>query len=377
MRLVICAGGTGGGVYPALAVHQALIDLAPAPPEVLWVGGEGGMEAELVRREGIQFQAVPAAGVHGVGWRALPGNLNQLRRGYLASRRILRDFQPQALFSTGGYVAVPMAIAARSLGRHKPATILYVPDIEPGMALKFLARFADRIALTAEESKDYFGNPNKLTISGYPVRQELGHWDKNQAMQTLGLADGLPTLLVFGGSKGARSINRALLAGIPELLQKMQIVHISGSLDWPEVQAAGSQLPAALQSHYKAFSYLHEEMGAALSAADLVVARAGASTLGEFPLFGLPALLVPYPHAWRYQMVNAEYLVSHGAALLMADEDMIANLVPIVLKLMEDTSGRSKMQQAMQALANPNAARAIAAEILALANINSQEGNGW
>src|SRR5512141_1640290 len=146
VRLLICAGGTGGGVYPALAVLQALSAKHPGV-ETLWVGGEGGMEAELVKRAGIPFTSIPAAGLHGVGLRTLPRNLLQLARGTAAARRILSDFHPDVLFFTGGFVAGPLAFAAhtrpRSAGGAVP-TLVYVPDIEPGMALRSLAQFADR-----------------------------------------------------------------------------------------------------------------------------------------------------------------------------------------------------------------------------------------
>ncbi len=132
------------------------------------------------------------------------------------------------------------------------------------------------------------------------------------------MSDQLPILLVFGGSTGARSINRALLAVLPELLKEMQIIHVSGKLDWAEVEAARGQLSglsgeqADLAQRYRAYPYLHAEMGAALAAADLALSRAGASSLGEFPQAGLPAILVPYPYAWRYQKVNASYLAAAG-----------------------------------------------------------------
>src|SRR5690242_10543717 len=168
VRLLICAGGTGGGVYPALAVHSALIG-KHADVETLWVGGEGGMEQELVTRAGIPYRSIPAAGVHGVGARALPRNITRLARGVLASRRILHEFKPHVLFFTGGYVAAPMAFAGR-----KTPILLYVPDIEPGLALKFLSRFADRIAVTAPDSKKYFSRTERLVVTGYPLRTELG-----------------------------------------------------------------------------------------------------------------------------------------------------------------------------------------------------------
>src|SRR5512144_1922032 len=206
VRLLICAGGTGGGVYPALAVHGALTAKVPTV-ETLWVGGEGGMEESLVKRQGIPFRSVPAAGVHGVSLMALPGNLVQIGRGILAARSILNDFQPDVLLFTGGYVAVPVALAGHSI-----PSLLYVPDIEPGMALKSLARFADVIAVTTEESQKYFKKPVHAT--GYPLRPELALWERQTAHEHLEISGELPVLLVSGGSKGARSINLAVLRNL-------------------------------------------------------------------------------------------------------------------------------------------------------------------
>lgn len=357
-------------MYPALAVLQTLKD---KPVTVLWVGGEGGMEAELVQRAGLQFRAIAAAGVHGVGLRRLPGNLARLARGYRQARQILKEFQPDVLFFTGGYLAPPVAWA----GRHLPS-LLYVPDIEPGLALKTLARLAGVIAVTAEESRRYFPRQARLVVTGYPTRPDLRAWDLAQARQVLGLTEDLPVLLVFGGSKGARSINRALLEALPQLLPEMQVVHISGQLDWPEVERSRRALPDRLSDpvwagRYHAFPYLHDEMGAALTAADLVVARAGASTLGEFPLFGLPAVLVPYPHAWRYQYVNAQYLVERQAAVLLPDAELPTRLAAVVLKLMHDPAQREKMRHSMRAFQKPEAAAEIGKLLLDLPRLTKTE----
>ena len=165
MRLLICAGGTGGGVYPALAVLKAITKEADA---ILWVGGKRGIEAALVQRENVPFKAIPAAGVHGVGLSALPGNILRLVQGTLASWRILRQFKPDVLFFTGGYVAFPMALAGWRI-----PSVLYVPDIEPGMALNVLSRFAHAIALTVDESSKYFSNSKHTIVTGYPTRPEL------------------------------------------------------------------------------------------------------------------------------------------------------------------------------------------------------------
>jgi len=344
-------------VYPALAVWQRLHEVDPEA-EVLWVGGQGGMEETLVRRAGVPFQAIPAAGVHGVGWRRLPGNVARLARGFFAARRVLRAFHPDVVFFTGGYVAVPVALAAR--GR---PMVLFVPDIEPGLALKTITPLARAIAVTVEPARAFFPASKTVVVTGYPLRREIEAWigQKARAREHLGLPKDAFVTLVFGGSRGARSINRALMKQLDALLPHTTIVHISGQLDWPHVHAFRETLPEDQRARYHAYPYLHDDdMGAALAAADLVVARAGASTLGEFPAFGLPAILVPYPYAWRYQQRNAAYLAERGAARILPDADLPQRLASEVLALIQDADQRTRMAHAMQRLHQPRAAERIA-----------------
>jgi UDP-N-acetylglucosamine--N-acetylmuramyl-(pentapeptide) pyrophosphoryl-undecaprenol N-acetylglucosamine transferase len=321
------------------------------------------MEADLVTRAGINFTTIPAAGVHGVGLKALPGNLARLMRGYGAARKMLREFEPDAMFFTGGYVAGPVALAGRKI-----PTAIYVPDIEPGLALKFLARFADHIAVTAEDSRQYFPNDDRVVVTGYPVRSKMAKWDKDEAFQTFGFSAELPTLLVTGGSLGALSINKAVTTALSDLLPEMQIVHITGARTWEQFKDVVTTLPEDLRPRYQAFSYLHEEMGAAFAIADLVVSRAGASSIGEYPHFAIPAILVPYPHAWRYQKVNADYLANKDAALTLEDERLSAELAPLILDLIRDTNKRTQMRQKIKSLANDNAAAEIAMLLTTLAS---------
>ena len=329
--------------------------------ETLWVGGEGGMEEDLVKRAGIPFRSVPAAGVHGVGLRALPGNLAKLTRGVLESRRILKDFKPDVLFFTGGYVAAPMALAGRDL-----PIVLYVPDIEPGLALKFLSYFADVITVTAPDSKKYFSHPERIIHTGYPLRSGLLNWSREKAVTHFGLDASLPTLLVTGGSKGARSINMAVTGQLNDLLEMAQIIHLTGTLDIETVQAAAEKLPAEKKSRYHVMPYLHE-MGAALAAADLVVSRAGASSIGEYPFFGLPAVLTPYPYAWRYQKVNADYLAERNAAVILPDELLQDTLSTVIKDLLSNGNKQDAMKTAMKNLAQPHAAEDIAGQLVKLA----------
>jgi UDP-N-acetylglucosamine--N-acetylmuramyl-(pentapeptide) pyrophosphoryl-undecaprenol N-acetylglucosamine transferase len=328
----------------------------------LWVGGEGGMEARLVERAGIPFKTIPAAGIHGVAIRQLPGNLSAIARGVKIASNILKEFKPDVLFFTGGYVAVPMALAGRKI-----PSLLYVPDIEPGMALKVLSYFAECITVTAEESKRYFSSKANVVVTGYPVRTELSIWIKPAARQHFGIKSNLPVVLIYGGSKGAHSINEALLAHLTTLLEHVEVVHITGELDWAEVESKRATLTADQAEHYHAFPYLHEDMGAALAAADLAVSRAGASILGEFPQFGVPAILVPYPYAWRYQKVNADTLTKRGAALMIEDAKLKSGLYLTIEKLLETPKKLDAMRAAMIALRSPNAAGKIAAQLFKLA----------
>jgi UDP-N-acetylglucosamine--N-acetylmuramyl-(pentapeptide) pyrophosphoryl-undecaprenol N-acetylglucosamine transferase len=326
------------------------------------------MEAGLVKREGVPFEAIPAAGVAGVGARAMPGNLLKLARGFSSARKLLRSFRPEVMLFTGGYVAVPVALAGRTPipGLKRPRSLLFVPDIEPGLALKTLVRWADHIAVSAEESRGYFPGHPAVTVTGYPVRRELNVLDRSEARKTLGLSLDLPLVLVLGGSRGARQINRSVLAILPDLLSGVQVVHATGQLDYPEIMRAWQSLvnenkiSAEAKERYHPYPYLADEMAAAFSAADIVVSRAGASTLGELPLYGLPAVLVPYPYTWRYQKVNAAYLESRGAAVVLEEAELTERLLPLIVEIMADPARRSQMQEAMRALHHPQAASDIA-----------------
>lgn len=354
-------------MYPALSVVEALGN--EANPQ-LWIGSQGGMEADLVQRAGIPYASIPSAGVHGVDWKTLPGNFWKLLAGFLAALRLVQKFDPEVLLFTGGYVAVPVALAA--WGR---PMVLFVPDIQPGMALNFLARFASCIAVSVEETREYISQKAKVVVTGYPTRPNLLGWERNKAREELGLENSSQVLMVLGGSKGAHSINRSIISHLPQFLEAAQVVHISGALDWNDVQAAKRSLAENQAGRYHPFEYIHE-IGQVLAASDAVVSRAGASILGEYPLFGLPAILVPYPYAWKYQKANADYLVSRGAALLIEDEKIDDQLLPAVQQLLADGNRLRTMQQAMQQLAQPQAANKIADLVRQQVTVGSRKREG-
>ncbi len=345
-------------MYPALAVADWLTTDSAQPPTICWVGSTGGVEESLADRVGIPFEGILATGLRGKNPLAMLGGLWVLSRGFRQARRLVATFQPEVLLVTGGYVCAPVTLAARLAG---VPLLVYLPDMEPGLAIKFLARLADRVAVTAQPAASHFRR-GQAVVTGYPVRRELFERDPAEARARLGLRaedEHLPVLLVFGGSQGARSINRAVSEGIQALLEVAQVIHVSGRRDAEWTQAGRAALPELLQARYHVYDYLHEEMVDALLVADLVVSRAGASTLGEFPAAGLPAVLVPYPYAGAHQWDNARYLVEAGAAITIADADLGTRLIPAVLDLLADSNRRVAMQQAARALARPGAAQRI------------------
>ena len=328
------------------------------------MGVAGSVEQELAARAGVPFQAIESGQVRGMAPWTAARNLLKAGRGVRQTARLLAQFRPDVVFVTGGFVAGPVVLAA---WRARQPVFIYLPDMAPGLAIRRLSRFASRVGVTFPEVARWF--PGKAVVTGYPVRQEILALagQRGPARAQMGLLADLPVLLVFGGSRGARSINRALAAALPALLPHCQVVHISGTLDWPEVEAQAQALPAELRPRYQAFPYLHDQMALALAAADLVVARAGASTLGEFPALGLPSILVPYPYSGQHQEINADYLAQRGAAIKLPDSHLSAQLAPTVLRLLQNPAELAAMSQAAGALAQPAAAAAIAQELRRLA----------
>jgi len=321
---------------------------------VLWITGEGKMDKEILADQNITVASIPAAGLHGVGLAAIPGSMIKLTRGYFKTKKLVKKFRPDVIFFTGGYLGIPVSLAAG-----KTPSVAFIPDIEPGAALNFLIKRAVKVAVTTNETSRYLPKNKKIIVTGYPIRSDISQWTHTKGMKALKLSENIPVLLVFGGSKGALSINRALFPILSDLLKKTQIVHITGTENWQESQHIKSNLSEKLQIRYHVYPFLHDTMGAALASADLVVCRAGASTLGELPFFGLPAILVPYPHAWRYQHTNAEYLVKNGGAKIIEDKDLSTLLHPQIVDLLENNHALKKMRLKMQKMAKPLAAKQI------------------
>ena len=332
------------------------------------------MERDLVTRERVPFVVIEAGAMHGVGIsRALRGAL-RTAQGVRSALRVVDEFKPDVILLTGGFVGVPVSVAAKLRG---VPSVVYLPDIEPGQALKVMARFATKVATTTDASAQFI-DAKKMVVTGYPVRDVFANVTRDQARAHFGIAADARVLLVYGGSKGAQSINRAVVAGIDVLLDRAHVIHVTGANDWDEVSAARGNLSPERQARYLAFKYLHEDMALAMAAADLAVCRAGASTLGELPYLGLPAILVPYPYAWRYQKVNATYLADKGAAVILRDEqlaDAQDGLVARATALLSDAPALHTMRASALGAGQRDGAERIASLLIEIAETRTSKGD--
>jgi len=352
--------------------------------QALFVGEHEGMERQLAQRESVTFAAIEAGALHGVGARRAARSALRLTRGVVAAYRLVGAYRPDVVLLTGGFVGVPVSVAA---WLRRAPSVVYLPDIEPGLALKAMARLAAKVATTTEASGAFIPRA-RMVVTGYPVREAFLRATREEGRARFNLPADAIVLLVVGGSTGARSINRAVISNIGALLSapaaragSIRILHVTGNRDWPDMAAARDALAPDLRERYMAVPYLHEEMADAMAAADLVVCRSGASALGELPALGLPAVLVPYPHAWRYQRVNAQYLVERGAAVLLEDgrlNDPDQGLVKVVASLLSDPARLSAMRAASRRLAaeTGGGARRIAEVVWQIAAAQASRRSG-
>ncbi len=360
---MLSGGGTGGHVYPLLAVVEHLRAQASQGHQFLYLGRAEGIEQQLCERENVPFQPISAGALKEASTAARIRSLFQLAAGTVGSLRAMSAFEPDVVLVSGAYVSVPPAVAGWL--RRCPVAI-YLPDMEPGQAVRALRRIAKRVAVSFPETAAQFA-PGQAVVTGYPVRRALFETQRAGALRRMELSADLPVLLVMGGSQGAKPINQALSKHLRRLLAQAQIVHLCGHWDISWLQEERSKLRGNLRERYHISAYLHEIADAMVSA-DLVVARAGAATLAEFPAAGLPSILVPYPYSGQHQERNADYLVSQGAALKLDESELEQRLGDLVAELLGNTDRLQEMRQNARRLAHPDAAAQIAAMLEELAS---------
>jgi UDP-N-acetylglucosamine--N-acetylmuramyl-(pentapeptide) pyrophosphoryl-undecaprenol N-acetylglucosamine transferase len=283
-----------------------------------------------------------------------------LWRGSRIAKKRLDEDRPDAVFATGGYAAAPVGRAARA---KKIPLVLFLPDVRPGWAVRLLQRSATMVTCAAEGSLPYLPE-SKTVVTGYPVRRQFLEATREDGIRLFELAPGVQTLLIAGGSMGAHQINIVVREALPRLLERMQIIHISGRDEYAWLERERSQLPVWQQQRYRLHAYT-EEMAYAMAASDLAVMRAGASTLGELPALGLPAILIP--GGFSEQNANAAYLANRGAAIALPSVE-IGGLADLVIELLDNDVRRAEMAQSMRVLGDKDAAASIAAILRSVAS---------
>ena len=360
-RFIISGGGTGGHIYPAIAIANELKTIDPAA-DILFVGALGKMEMEKVPRAGYRIEGLPVVGIKReltLDNLAFPFRLGQ---SLIRAREIVRDFKPDVVIGVGGYASGPVLLAASLSGI---PTLIQEQNSYAGLTNKVLARWAKRICV-AYPGMDAFFPADKLTLTGNPVRRDIQLLNQPvEAGRTLfGLTADRPTLLVIGGSLGARTINESMEQGLPALMVAgVQVVWQTGT---GFIDRARKAVADAGATHVKPFDFIYD-MDKAYAVADAVVSRAGALSVSELCIVAKPAILVPFPAAAEdHQTKNAMSLVGRKAALLISDSVARNELVPAALALLNNPAQQQSLSQQIRELAKPNAAREIAEQVIGL-----------
>jgi UDP-N-acetylglucosamine--N-acetylmuramyl-(pentapeptide) pyrophosphoryl-undecaprenol N-acetylglucosamine transferase len=355
MRLLLAGGGTGGHLFPAVALAEQLKREEPLA-EVLFVGTERGLEARLLPELGWPLRTVPMSGWAGMGLSGRFKALGGLVKSLGEARRIIAEFRPDVVVGVGGYASVPVLLAAKLGG---VPYLIHEQNAWPGQANRLLGRWARRICLSFPEAARSFGR-GRTVLTGNPVRASME--------ECAGLPDSAPLLLVFGGSHGARAINRVLVAALPQLESwrgRLHILHQTGAAEVDSVRAGYRD---AGWNEVEVVPFI-ADMAAAYARAWLVVCRAGATTLAELTACGRPAVLIPYPFAANnHQVANAAALATKGAAIMIEERDLKADELGLLVDgLLADRSRLAQMAATARSLSQPGAAARLLGECRAVA----------
>ena len=370
-RVIISGGGTGGHIYPALTIAEEISKIEET--EFLYVGSKNGLESEIVPKHGIPFATLELQSLA----RTLTVKnfvaLYKSTKAMIQARKIIRDFKPDLVIGTGGYVCGPILLAAALMGI---PTIIQEQNVVAGVTNRILSRFVDAVAVGYEEAKSSFKNCKKVVYTGNPVRPEVLAHTREEGRKAFAVNDKEVLILVAGGSRGARSVNTAMIP-VHKALQDcdgVRVLHATGTGEYKRVlQSFGKDADEYKDgfnfgAHSRIVPYLHD-MPKALAATDLAIFRAGAVGLAELTVRGIPSILIPYPYASEdHQTFNAKVLADEGAAVMIADRDLTGEgLLKEIKVLIESKEKLEKMHEASLKMGNPEASREIAKLALSLA----------
>ena len=360
MRIIVSGGGTGGHIYPAITILRAIQERDPGA-EFLYVGTKHGLESDIVPKEGIPFATVELQGFERHFTLANVKRAGKALVGVARALRIVKKFRPNVVVGTGGYVCGPVLMAASLLGI---PTLIQEQNVVPGITNRLLSHFVTKVAAGVPEAMRHFP-PEKVTCTGNPIRRDVIEAARADGLKAFGLDGNRRTVLVSGGSRGARSINQAMIGVLKEAANHpgVQFLHVTGKLEYEDVmkRLADAGVDLEKHTHIQVKPYLYN-MPQALAVADLAIFRAGAIGLAELMARGIPSILIPYPYAAEnHQEHNARAVMAAGASRMILNKDLDAeSLLKVLHELLDHPDELEKMAVASRALGKPEAAGEIA-----------------
>ncbi len=354
MRVIIAGGGTGGHLFPGVAL-ASYIRNNYQKAEILFIGTEKGLEAKVIPKLGYELKLISMRGFVGKSVNEKIRALFGLIKSLTECKEIIKSFSPHIVYGVGGYASLPMVFTAYL---KKIPTVILEQNAVPGLANKILGKFVDAIAITYAETMDYFPK-EKVYLTGTPIRNEILSGNIQKAFEIFKLSEDRDTLLIFGGSLGARKINKAVTESLSYLIplrNKIQIIHQTGEADYEWVLKEYKNL--SFQATVLPFIY---DMAEAYAIADLIICRAGASTVAEITALGKASILIPYPYAaYNHQEVNARRLLSGGACEMILDRDLNGEIIARkIKKILTNQHLRKEMEMASLAFGKRNASEKI------------------
>lgn len=364
MKIMIAGGGTGGHIYPGIAIAKKIKEIKP-DCDILFIGTNSGLEKKIVPKEGFDIKFITVEGLNKKFSIKTIGSAFKAVKGYVQSSKIIKSFKPDIVVGTGGYVCGPLVLSAHM---HKIPTVIHEQNAFPGITNKILSRFVDKIAITYKESNKYFPQ-SKVIYTGNPVRSEILNVDKKSARNSFGFTEKGNVILIVGGSRGAKNINNAIV-NIADDLKKfnMQVLFITGENEYDriigEFKSRGINTNG---SNFKVYPYIYN-MQEALGACDMIITRAGATILSEITVLGIPAIIVPSPYvANNHQEYNAKVLEKNGAGLIVHENELsTSKLIESIKEIMFDKEKYNLMCKKSRELSRVNAADNICDIILDL-----------
>ncbi len=368
MRIVLTSGGSGGHIFPLIAVARKIKELIPESEdlEFLFLGPDSGLEKEAMEKEMIPSKKILSGKLRRYFSLSYIPDIFKIPLGIIQSLWHLLRFMPDVIFSKGGYAGIPVVIAAWI---YRIPIVIHESDVTPGLANQFASKLAKKVLVSFSGTADFF-NPGKVEVAGNSIREEITQGSREEALKIFGLSGNKKIILVMGGSQGAKIINDSIIRILPKLIKNFEIIHITGNIDYENaVQEAGRLGIKVGREGYHPFPFLREEFIHALAAADLVISRAGAGAIAEIAANGKPAIIIPIKFsANNHQQFNAYALAEAGAAIVVEQDNLGED---IFLRKIEEVMGNQELQyelsERIKKFYNPAAAKKIAEEIIKLA----------